>query len=528
MPPGSPSSTHCKALHKDLCFQRAFPQSLRQWREASGRLDRFHDILPDLPATRRAELADSGIAGTAVHYRFSFDVARWLAKKAPGRVSIDWAELEDTAALDELLRRLLQPAEEDWFCSGYVTTRGWIDAARSGCEGTDFDWLLAQLDDRNARPFLRELYDTADIPLVWELGGSSYSKSLNVLPVNRLRTRDGFRPRPRQVRKEIQRPMERISRLPRARGSRLVDVAMASLAARHRETYHFNFANPEEVYLADVGEGIAIAVFGLLPAYRFALECTMGYLILSNGVPIGYGGASLLFKQVNTGINIFAEYRGSEASCLWVQVMRVYHALIGCTRFIVNAYQLGGENREALRSGAFWFYYRLGYRPMDAAIRRLAKQEDARRKRNPGYRSPAGILKRLARSDMQLALPGSRPSEAFDEAWLASGSNLATRALASTCETTRIAAADRVASELARSIGIPSLRNWTGAETSALRAIAPYLAAVRPSDWSVDAKRLLRKTLRAKGGQRELLYARLMAKNDLLLRALRKACISVG
>lgn len=91
---------------------------------------------------------------------------------------------------------------------------------------------------------------------------------------------------------------------------------MASLAARHRETYHFNHANPGEVYLADVGEGIFVAVFGLAPERRYPLECTMGFLILSNGVPIGYGGSSTLFLQVNTGINIFDEYRGSEASYL--------------------------------------------------------------------------------------------------------------------------------------------------------------------------------------------------------------------
>ena len=82
----------------------------------------------------------------------------------------------------------------------------------------------------------------------------------------------------------------------------------------------------------------------------------MGYLILSNGVPIGYGGASLLFKQVNTGLNIFYEFRGIEAAYLWVQLMRVYHSLVGYTRFIANAYKIEHENSEALKSGAFWFY----------------------------------------------------------------------------------------------------------------------------------------------------------------------------
>jgi len=519
-----PSVTRFKALHKDLCFERAFPRTLVQGREANDQLGRYHETVDKLVAAQRRELADSGIAGTVVHYRFSFDVARWLARVAPGAVSIDWAELDDTLALDELLHHILQPAEGDWFSSGYVTTREWIDAARSGRKGTDFDWLLAQLEDRRSRPFLRELYDTADIPLAWNLGNDIYSKSTNVFPVARIHARENLRPRPRQVKKEIQRPVRSISRLPLEQGSRLIDVAMASLAARHRETYHFNFANPEEVYLANVGEGIAVAVFGLLPEYRFALECTLGYLILANGVPIGYGGASVLFKQVNTGINIFDEYRGSEASYLWVQVMRVYHALVGCNRFIASTYQIGSDNSEALQSGAFWFYYRLGYRPLDAAIRRLASNEEAKRKRNRDYRSPTKVLRKLASSDMHLALPGSAPSELFNEEWLATSSRLASDALAAACEKTRNAAADRVASRLMHDLSVRSLRSWNRAELAALRAIAPYFAALQPSDWSTDSKRLLRKILRAKGGRHELVSARLMAQNDGLLQVFRRAC----
>ncbi len=525
MLPTSPSARQLKALHKDLCFQRAFPRTLGQSRDANDQLGRYDETVDTQTAAKRRELADNGIAGTIVHYRYSFDVARWLARVAPGAVSIDWTELDDTLAIDALLHQVLQPAEEDWFNSGYVTTREWIDAVRTGCEGTDFDWLLAQLEDRGSRRFLRELYDTADIPLAWDLGNSAYSKSRNVFPVARVRAREKLRPRPRQVKKEIQRHVRSISRLTHERGSQLIDVAMAALAARHRETYHFNFANPEEVYLADVGEGIAVAIFGLLPEYRFALECTLGYLILSNGAPVGYGGASVLFKQVNTGINIFDEYRGSEASYLWVQVMRVYHALVGCTRFIVNTYQIGGDNREALQSGAFWFYYRLGYRPLDADVCRLAGNEEKKRKRDCNYRSSTKVLRKLSSSDMHLTLPGSALSEFFDEEWLATGSRLASRALASVCEETRNAAADRVASGLLRDLGVRSFRNWTSAEMTALRAIVPYFAALHPSDWSADAKRSLRKILRAKGGRHELVYARLTAKNDGLLQTFRRACI---
>jgi hypothetical protein len=307
-------------------------------------------------------------------------------------------------------------------------------------------------------------------------------------------------------------------------GSRLIDVAMASLAVRHRETYHFNFANPKEVYLADIGEGISIAVFGLREKYRYPLESTMGYLIVSNGVPIGYGGASALFRQVNTGINIFDEYRGSEASFLWTQVMRVYRNLFGCTRFIVNAYQFGSENPEALESGAFWFYYRLGYRPVLPAVRLLAQRESKRIQRDRSYRSDRKTLRCLVSCDMHLTLPGARASELFDERWIETSSMLATNEFATSGGPTRAESADKVATKLARDLRMRSVSTWSPSEIRGFRRLAPIVAATKPAAWSADAKRSIRKLLRAKGGPFEIDYARLLSQDKQLLSELRKYC----
>jgi len=504
--------------HARLCFQRAFPDSISVYDDAQAALLNFettHNNGPD----------DSGISGTSVYYSFSYEVARWLARRAPGHVSIDWSAIDDTTRLDELLAQVLRPSEDEYFDSGYASTREWIDVARGTSPGTDFDWLMKQIGDERRRPFWCQLYDAADLPLVWDLSGSKYSKSANVFPAQQIQTREaGMRGRPRFPKQEIQRPLESVTELTRVEGAKLIDVAMASLAVRHRETNHFNYADPDEVYLADVGQGVAIAVFGLLPEHRFPLECTMGFLILSNGVPVGYGGSSILFQQVNTGINIFAEYRGSEAAFLWVQVMRVYHALAGCTRFIANSYQFGGENTEALKSGAFWFYYRLGYRPVRTEIRKLAQRENARVQSNRKYRSDIKTLRKLASCDMHLTLPGSRKADFFDEEWLVTSSMLASKTLAAAVSSSREQSANRVAAQLARDIDLRSLHRWSSQERHAFIRIAPIIAAVSPAKWSSDDKRGLRDLLRAKGGDKEARYAMLLSKNDTLLKSLIKTC----
>jgi hypothetical protein len=61
---------------------------------------------------------------------------------------------------------------------------------------------------------------------------------------------------------------------------------------------------------------------------------------------------------------------------------------------------VGLENEEALDSGAFWFYRKLGFRPLDAAAAQLVQREEERMRRATGYRSSRRTLEKLAHSYM--------------------------------------------------------------------------------------------------------------------------------
>ena len=521
----SRTSGELKKLHSVLCYLRAFPDSTAHYHAAQDLLSCFDRDVSRLSASSRADLWDSGIIGTPVHYRFSFEVARWMARRMPGAVSIDWEELQDTSRLDDLIEHVLVPAETDYFFSGEVTTRKWVELAAAKTEGTDFDWLMAQLRPGRFESVWAQLYNAADIPLIWDLRGCVLAKSTNIAPVAAIiPRRQGLRRQVRNTKSEVTRKIDSLRSLSPRAGAKLLDVAMASLAARHRETYHFNFASPREVYLADVGAGVSIAIFGLQPEHRFPLECTMGFLILANGAPVGYGGSSIVFRQVNTGINIFDEYRGSEASFLWTQVMRVYHQLVGCNRYIANPFQVGSGNDEALQSGAFWFYYRLGYRPVLPNIRKLAQREAARKRVNRSYRSNLEVLRRLASCDLHFTLPGARASELFAERWLDTISMLATQQLAAAGGTTRAETVERLATTLAKDLQLRNWRSWSLAERQAYRRLAPIVAAAHPVKWPADAKRAMRQLLRAKGGNSEADYAQHLARHDCFRSELGRAC----
>jgi hypothetical protein len=69
------------------------------------------------------------------------------------------------------------------------------------------------------------------------------------------------------------------------------------------------------------------------------------------------------------------------------------------------------ENPEAVESGAFWFYRKLGFRPVGPEQARLAAAEERKIAARPGYRTPARVLRRLAESAMIYESPGSPVGE---------------------------------------------------------------------------------------------------------------------
>jgi len=154
----------------------------------------------------------------------------------------------------------------------------------------------------------------------------------------------------------------------------------------------------------------------------------------------------------------------------------------------------------------------------------LAAGEMEKRGRDKNYRSGRKMLKMLADGDMHLTLAGSRQSEFFDEEWLPTLSKLATRALGQVSGRNRRESVDLLSRILARDICIRSLDSWTANEKRSLKAIAPLIAALNPRIWSDTAKRAIRKTLRAKGGEQELDFARQLCDDSQLLAHCRAAC----
>ena len=184
----------------------------------------------------------------------------------------------------------------------------------------------------------------------------------------------------------------------------VVDAGRAMLAALGRETDAIALAYPEGVAWHDLGRGIAIALYTMRPDRRGPLDSHVGMMLFKNGVPVGYGGGWPFLGTCRIGVNIFAPFRGGESALLFGQVLRVYRQRFAVGRFVAEPSQFGGTNKEGLQSGAFWFYYRLGFRPIERRSARLAAEEWTRMQADPGYRTPIPALRRFTGSDIELRL----------------------------------------------------------------------------------------------------------------------------
>jgi hypothetical protein len=128
------------------------------------------------------------------------------------------------------------------------------------------------------------------------------------------------------------------------------------------------------------------------PARQLPLESYVGFTAFKNGYPAAYGGAWVFGAMASFGLNIFETFRSGESAYVMAQLLRVYRQVFSLTYLEIEPYQFGLDNPEGIASGAFWFYYRFGFRPADPDLRKKAETEAQKIRTRNGYRSSPKVL----------------------------------------------------------------------------------------------------------------------------------------
>ena len=499
-------------LHEHLCFMQAYPDDAAVLQLVERLLDTF-DQRNDLRRFSE-DLADTGIAGTSTHYAFFAPTARWLVRRWGDRLHIDWENFDNVAQLDELIHHFALWAETPGLDESTEVAREWVERMR-GPDETDAAFLVRSFAGLEAgEPLANYLYDQLDPPLRLVAGPDTPSRTHAKYPDSRVRFQtEPLRTDRPELPAVVRKPPRRVRVLPARRAARLVEIAREAMVTRSRDLDVFIFGDSRDVRLVDWGDGLVVAAFCATPDRRLLLESVYGILTLKNGVPIGYGVISALFGSSEIAYNIFEAFRGGEGGHVYGAVLGTAHRLFGSDTFTIHPYQLGDDNDDALQSGAWWFYQKLGFRPRHAATTRLMQREQDAMARRPGHRSTIPTLRRLARENLYYQL-GRPRDDVIGELHLGRVGEAVTAAVAKRFGSDRRRARRLLTHEARALLGVHSLDGWDRNQRLMLQRWAP-LVGVLPGvvRWSAAERRALAEIVRAKGGRRESDYVRRFDKH---------------
>lgn len=495
-----------RQYHDELLFLSAFPASPQLLTVADRELVRIADDLGQRRAADADSLENSGMANTPVVHSFSIDILRWLTNRRPAATAeFVWNDDSLGAAFDEMLPTLVAPAERDGVLTQRWTTREWLRRARG--RNSEIAWVIERFGSLDCPPpIIDRLFESLELNVRWQLSSRGPSRTFLRFPRRPLfwqRDDSGHRV---DLQATLSHALPPMAPLRSGDAQRMIDIARSALAVRCRETDPVTYANPAEVTLFHLDRGVDVALIGMQTDRRQSVESFIGFIAARNRVPIAYGGGWLFFERCEIGVNLFPEFRGGESAFIFGQVMRTYAQHFRIKQFTVAPFQFGADNDEAIRSGAFWFYHRLGFRPVDTALRRLADAEHARIQRNREYRTSHRTLRRFTESNLFLNVGGPQPPAKFAPVapdlihlsanlthWLGRrnrrGSRI-TREDAHRAVVRALDAANPATTPVTTQIGIENL--------------APLIAMIpKLKSWPARERRDLLNVIRMKGGRRE-------------------------
>jgi hypothetical protein len=466
-------------FHELLLFVRAYPHNTTVMQLAEAQLGAFPGRVSEL-RERDVDLSwlehpdVSGIAGSSVTDTFSFYLVRRLVQKYSDQLSIYWDWFEDENRLAETWPRFMPLLEEDALVEANVPYEKWLAAARG--RKSEISWLIESFDRLPlADKEKAELYNSQKIYVRWTPGFASTRTGMRS-QTKSIFYHDGpfIQRRDITLRNELLAPPPALRRLSSSEGEKALDLTRESSTIRYRELYGFTHGDPARVYETDFGRGVRLFLTGVPPDKRLPLRSYHAAMYFKNGVPIGYFEALSLFERMESGLNLYYTFRDGETAWLYARTLNLMHHFLGVTSFAIDPYQIGYQNEEGIKSGAFWFYRKLGFRPTHPAALRLVQKEEQKIATRENYRTSASTLRKLAESPMIFELDDNHVGD-----W-------------DTFQVRKIGF--RVQPKKFESL--KSLVDW--------------------DSWTTDEKQELERVIDAKGAAEEITYLKLMSQHERL------------
>lgn len=392
---------HLKTYHDTLLFLVAYPFGGKIYELAEKELYRIAITikLKQSNLLWQRALYGSGLPYTELQCQYSAGITAWILDKF-GEMAKP-VTFTNSNEITKMLWQTMLPGIEF-----YESTQGsgnlWgrvKKLSRHHRDNKALLWIIQLFKQQPWNPVLKELlFNDLGLFVKWTLKDIHCSRSFLRCPIQAVRYNE--------VNKNkisgsliVKQPLSKHRLLTKKEKVALIDLCRTSLALYYRETDPVTFADPAETSLHDMGDGLQIALTGMQRSCRLSLESYIGFMAFKNGVSIAYGGGWIFGHRCKIGINIYPPFRGAGSAKIFCEVMRLYYQVYHASHFIVKPYQFGKGNPDGLKSGAFWFYYKLGFRSRENSINKIASAEWKRKVK--GYRTPIAVLKSFTGSEIQ-------------------------------------------------------------------------------------------------------------------------------
>jgi len=516
-------------FHELLLFVRAHPHnseilrlSERLLGSFSNRIDLLKRSGSDLTAFDYIEY--SGIAGTAVTGHFSYDVASWLVSRFHRAVDVDWSRHERKERLGSTLPRFLPLLEEESLVEANIPYLTWIGSAKPPRKN-ELQFLIENFASLPLSETEKaELYDSLELWLRWELGSSNASRTRNMGAVSRTFYHRGpmIQRRDVDLQKELS-PQIHAEQLSEREGLAAIDMLRATTTVRYRELYGITHGDSRSVVRVDAGRGVEIFLWGLPPERRLPLRAYHLGFTLKNGVPINYIEGISLCGKMEVGFNTFYTFRDGESAWVYAQVLRVLRHAGAAECFSIDPYQLGFHNEEAIESGAFWFYRKLGFHLTRPDLAKLLEREERKISSGRGYRTGAAILRKLSEANIVYEVDSGRRGE-WDRFQVRNLGLKVQMRMAREFNGDASAVREKSSRDVAASLKIQR-KKLNKMQRHAFENLALVLALIPDLDgWDEEDKRSIYSIVRAKAGGDEARYSKLLQAH----RRLRPAIIKLA
>jgi hypothetical protein len=383
-------------FHSLLLFLIAYPDNQAIYNQSSILLQQLHLYIQSHKKLRDS-LYNSGITNTQLCAAYSFEMVKWMRTNYKKNIRIQSFEAGE-AQIQAILSVVMPKVESEIMQDGNAEWRSWLKHF-SKKEEDLLDRLIAVFDETDIRPEVKdELWSAIGInieidftapdrlpdPLFTPYYHSSLIKKKKSPPVK------GIHPPKVRLDKEV--------------SENIIECSRMILVRHLREIDPITFTSAELISYYRLPRGLSIALMSMVPERRHPIDSYMGYTVFKNGLPVAYAASWVLFDSARIGLNIFPAYRGGEAQYIFEQVLKIHRGVYRLGRFSADPYQIGKDNSDGIHSGAFWIYYRAGFRPVREEQKSIAEAEAKKIRSVKGYLTLSTVLKKLADSRLELNL----------------------------------------------------------------------------------------------------------------------------